>query len=73
MTTLLTEAFRKAQSLPEHLQNELAEQLTQDIESELSWQQALSQPQTSRLDELATQPLEASQQGKTHFLGFDDL
>jgi hypothetical protein len=37
MTHLLTEAFRKAQNLPEHLQDELAEQLIEDIESELKW------------------------------------
>jgi hypothetical protein len=35
MTNLLTEAFRKAQDLPDYLQNELAQQLIEDVENEL--------------------------------------
>jgi len=73
MTHLLTEAFEKAQTLPEHLQNELAEQLIEDIENEFKWQQTLSQPQNSRLDELARKALNDSLQGKTRTMGFDEL
>jgi hypothetical protein len=73
MTNLLAEAFRKAQDLPDHLQDELAEQLIADIEEELNWQQELSQPQVSRLDDLATQALNDSLQGKTKLMGFDEL
>ena len=73
MTNLLTEAFKKAQNLPEHVQNELAEQLIEDIEDELKWQQQLSQPQSPLLDTLAVQALEDSRQGKTKMMGFDEL
>jgi hypothetical protein len=63
---LLAEAFRKAQGLPDHLQDELAEQLIADIEEELNWQQELSQPQVSRLDDLAAKALSDSLKGKTN-------
>ncbi len=73
MTDLLTEAFRKAQDLPAHLQNELAEQLIEDIENELKWQQQLSQPQNVKLEELAAKALSDSLNGKTKKMGFDEL
>ena len=73
MTHLLAEAFRKAQDLPEHLQDELAEQLIEDVESELKWQQTLAEPQSSRLDELAVKALKAAADGKTRRIGFDEL
>ena len=53
MNELLVQAFEKAQSLPDYLQNELALQLIEDIENELKWQETLSQPQNSQLEELA--------------------
>jgi hypothetical protein len=65
MTNLLTEAFSKAQDLPEYLQNELAEQLMEDIENEQKWQQQLSQPQPPKLEELAAKALSDSANGKT--------
>lgn len=73
MTNLLTEAFRKAQNLPDYLQNELAEQLIEDIENEIKWQQLLSQPQNTKLDELAANALRDSMNGKTKEMGFDEL
>lgn len=73
MTELLTEAFKKSQSLPDYLQDELAAQLIEDIENELQWQQQLSQPQNSLLDQLAIQALNESRQGKTQVMGFDEL
>jgi hypothetical protein len=73
MTNLLTEAFSKAQDLPEYLQNELAEQLMEDIENEQQWQQQLSQPQPSKLEELAAKALSDSANGKTREIGFDEL
>ena len=73
MTDLLTEAFRKAKDLPAHLQNELAEQLIEDIENELKWQQQLSQPQNVKLEELAAKALSDSLNGKTKEMGFDEL
>jgi len=73
MTDLLTEAFNKAQNLPEHLQDELAQQVMEDIESELQWQQTLSQPQNSSLDQLARQALNDSLEGKTKEMRFDEI
>ena len=73
MTNLLTEAFRKAQDLPDYLQDELAEQLIEDVENEIKWQQLLSQPQNMKLDELAAKALSDSMNGKTRKIGFDEL
>jgi uncharacterized membrane protein YccC len=73
MTNLLTEAFQKSQSLPDYLQDELAQQLIEDIENELQWQQELSQLQSPLLERLALQALNDSQQGKTKVMGFDEL
>lgn len=73
MTNLLTEAFQKSQSLPDYLQDELAQQLIEDIENELQWQQELSQHQSPLLERLALQALNDSQQGKTKVMGFDEL
>ena len=57
----MTQAFSKAQNLPAHLQDELAQQLIEDIEGELKWQQSLSQP------------LKDSANGTTEEMGFDEL
>ena len=73
MTTLLTEAFRKAQDLPDYLQNELAEQLIEDVENEIKWQQPLSQTQSIKLDELAAKALSDSVNGRTREIGFEEL
>lgn len=73
MTNLLTEAFRKAQDLPKHLQDELAEQLIDDVKNELKWQKQLAQPQSLLLDALAERALSDSLQGKTQVMGFDEL
>jgi len=73
MTNLLTEAFKKAQNLPEDIQDELAKQLIEDIENEFQWQQTLSQPQNSILDELARKALNESSEEKTKVMGFDEL
>jgi hypothetical protein len=73
MTNLLTKAFKKVQDLPDYLQDELAEQLIEDVENELQWQQQLSHPQHSKLDELAAKALSDSTQGKTKEMGFDEL
>ena len=44
MTELLEQAFKEAQKLSNYLQDELAEQLLEDIENELKWQESLSDP-----------------------------
>ena len=73
MTNLMMEAFRKAQDLPDYLQNELAEQLIEDVENELKWQQTLYQPQGLKWDEMAAKALDDSLNGKTRKMGFDEL
>lgn len=73
MTNLLNEAFHKAKSLPEAIQDELAKQLIEAIESESQWQQTLSEPQSFIIDELARKALSESSQGKTKIMGFDEL
>ena len=73
MTSLLAQAFEKAKSLPEYLQNEFAAQFLEDIENELRWAQTLSQPQPSKLEKLALKALHNSANGKTKVLGFDQL
>ena len=70
MTSLLTEAFDRAKNLPDHLQDEIAEQLIEDIEEEMKWQQELSRPQSSILDDLATIALSESQRDKTKSLNY---
>jgi len=69
----MMEAFRKAQDLPDYLQNELAEQLIEDVKNELKWQQTLSQPQGLKWDEVAAKALDDSLNGKTRKMGFDEL
>ena len=73
MTSLLTEAFDRAKNLPDHLQDEIAEQLIEDIEEEMKWQQELAHTQSSVLDDLAAIALNESHQGKTKVMGFDEL
>lgn len=72
MTALLSEVVKKAENLSVELQNEIAAQLLTDIESELAWQKTLSQPQAP-LEHLAQQALQASAQGKTKQMGFNEL
>jgi hypothetical protein len=59
MTTLLSEAIKKIENLPPELQDEIARQILEVIESELKWQTTLAQPQ-SKLEKLAEKALEES-------------
>lgn len=72
MTTLLTKAIKQIETLPSNLQDEIAEQLLQDFESEMAWQKTLSKPQT-KLGILAERALKDSNEGKTKKMGFDEL
>ena len=73
MTSLLTEAFdsakrtlrERAKNLPDHLQDEIAEQLIEYIEEEMKWQQELAHSQSSILDDLAAIALNESHQRKS--------
>ncbi|MFN9259720.1 hypothetical protein [Microcystis sp.] len=74
MTTLLQKAFTEIQKLPESLQDELAQQLLEDIESELKWQQSLSN-EDLELGALITMSQEAlieEQEGRTEDKGFGE-
>ena len=72
MTRSLEEAFAKASSLPEDAQEQLAEQLTEDIEGELKWDQTLADSQ-GLLEKMADKARRAQQEGKTVHKGFDEL
>jgi hypothetical protein len=46
MTTLFAQALHEAEKLSDAAQNELAQQILEDITSELQWQQTLSKSDT---------------------------
>jgi hypothetical protein len=72
MTTSLEKAFAKASSLPEDVQEQLAEQVLEDIEGELKWDQTLADSQ-DMLEDMARKARRAQQEGKTTNKGFDKL
>jgi len=72
MTTLLSKAIKRIETLPQELQDEIAAQLLEDLESEFKWQKTLAKPQ-SKLDQLAEKALQESAAGKTKKIGFDEL
>jgi ribonucleotide reductase beta subunit family protein with ferritin-like domain len=74
MSALLSSAVQKAQTLPEAIQDELAEQFIEDIENEINWQRTLSKPQESLiLKNLAEKAIKESENGETQEIGFDEL
>jgi predicted house-cleaning noncanonical NTP pyrophosphatase (MazG superfamily) len=72
MTTLLAKAMERIESLSEEIQDEIAEQLLDDLENELRWQETLAKPQP-KLRKLAEKALRESRTGKTSKMGFDEL
>ena len=74
MTKLLEQAFKKAQKLSNDLQDELAQQLLEDIENELKWQESLSDPDVDLdvLEEMAQRALIEDREGKTEEKGFGE-
>ena len=72
MTTILSRAFKKASKLPENLQELLAQQLIDDIESELKWEQAFAESQ-DKLGKLADKALKDFKAGSVKKMGFDEL
>jgi len=72
MTTLLSEAIRKIESLPAEIQDEIAKQLLEDLENERKWQETLDKPQ-DKVDKIASDALRKSESGGTKKLGFDEL
>ncbi|MGB5592961.1 MAG: hypothetical protein WBM32_24345 [Crocosphaera sp.] len=74
MTELLEQAFKEAQKLSDSLQNELAQQLLEDIENELKWQESLSNSDVELgiLEEMAQRALIEDREGKTEDKGFGE-
>lgn len=72
MTILLSKAIKKIERLSPELQDQIAESLLEDIDSELEWQKTFAKRQP-KLDKLARKALKESEVGKTKKLGFDDL
>ncbi len=74
MTELLEQAFKEAQKLSDYLQNQLAQQLLEDIENELKWQESLSNPDVNLgvLEEMAQRALIEDREGKTEKKGFGE-
>ena len=67
MTALLEQAFKEAQKLPNELQNEIAQQLLEDIDNELKWQETLSNPDIDIdvIEAMAQVALREDEEGKT--------
>ncbi len=72
MTNLLSKAIKRIEALPHTMQDEIAEQLLEDLDNELSWQKTLTRPQT-KLSKLAEKAIRESNAGKTKKMGFDEL
>jgi len=74
MTTLLEQAFKEAKKLPSEIQAEIAQQLLEDIQNELKWQETLSNPNINLdiLQQMAQIALTEDEQGKTEAKGFGE-
>jgi len=72
MTKLLEQAFTKVSSLPDELQDTIAQNLIQEVEWESQWEETLSTNQES-VDDMALKALQEFKEGKTDMLGFDEL
>ena len=74
MTELLEQAFKKAKKLSNDLQDELAQQLLEDIENELKWQESLSDSDVELciLEEMAQKTLIEDREGETEEKGFGE-
>ena len=74
MTELSKQAFTEAQKLSDDLQDELAQQLLEDIENELKWQESLSDSDADLdvLEQMAQRALIEDREGKTEEKGFGE-
>lgn len=72
MTALLSQAFNKAAELPETVQEQIAQQLLEDIEAELKWDQAFAKTQ-DQLAKLADKALQEIKAKRVKKMGFDEL
>jgi len=71
---LLEQAFQAAQKLPSELQDEIAQQLLEDIENELKWQETLSNPEADLggFEAMAAAAIAEDEQGNTEAKGFGE-
>jgi hypothetical protein len=69
MRELLSEAIERIEKLPADLQDEIAKQIMDDLESERRWEKTLGKPQ-KKIERLAEKALEDSKAGKTKKMGF---
>ncbi|PLS67441.1 MAG: hypothetical protein CV045_13585 [Cyanobacteria bacterium M5B4] len=71
---MLQKAFTEIQKLPDFLQDELAQQLLEDIESELKWQKSFSKEDVElvALLTMAQEVLIEEQEGRTEDKGFGE-
>jgi hypothetical protein len=72
MTHLLSQAFEKASSLSDELQNQLAEELLDEIEGESKWDETLASSQ-DKLEQMAEKAAREYREGKTVEMGIDEL
>jgi hypothetical protein len=72
MTKLLAEAFHKASSLSDELQDQLAQQLLDELDGETRWDETLATSQET-LDRLAEMAEREYRAGRTKEMGFDEL
>ena len=74
MTQLLEKAFKEAQKLSNYLQDQIAHQLLEDIQSELAWLETLANSSIDLgvLRKMAQAALIEDQEGKTEEKGFGE-
>ena len=72
MTKLLAEAFARASTLADELQDQLASELLEEMDGESHWDLTLASTQ-EQLDLLAERAEQDYRAGKTRELGFDEL
>ena len=74
MTSLLQKAFTEIQKLPDFLQDQIAQQLLEDIESELKWQSSFANDaiELGNLITMAQAALQEEQAGETEDKGFGE-
>ena len=72
MTKLLQQAFEKAASLSDDLQDQIAQEVLEEINGEARWDQTLATTQ-DKLEILAERAEKAYRGGKTSEMGFDEL
>jgi hypothetical protein len=72
MTNRLARAFEKASTLPEVLQDQLADEFLEEIEWERRWDETLAKS-NDKIDQLADRAEKDFRDGKTLEMGFDEL